>query len=259
MSNHSEWPADNYAIGSYIQATVADDYLEQLALKPGDEVLDIGCGNGEYSQKILQKIPEGKLLGIDSSENMLTLARNIAAQHPHFSVQKADVLSMDFKEQFDYIVSFWCLQWTNDIHRAYENIFLALKPSAQLFTLFPTGDDPFMTSYQAVQASGQFPALESFHPPVDYRKFRNLESNISDIPWGRLSVERHQKSILLPSLDTFRKFVNGIGFYQGQIPADKIPVINEAMVKAFAKDCQNKYQGEYRFNFTIYLVRGEKA
>ncbi|QDP71958.1 methyltransferase domain-containing protein [Legionella israelensis] len=258
MSNHKEWPADNYAIGSYIQSTVADQYLSYLDLKPTDNVLDIGCGNGKYSQKILQKIPQGTLLGIDSSENMLKLAENVAERYSNFNLQKDDVNSMDFKETFDYVVSFWCLQWTSDIHQAFENIFLALKPEGKLLTLFPTGDDPFMTTYQEVKASGQFPELEHFHPPVDYSKLKNLENQIKDIPFTSLTVERHQESILLPSLDVFRKFVNGIGFYQGEIPAERIPLINEAMVKVFEKECQRKYAGEYQFAFSIYFIRGEK-
>ena len=49
-----EWPANEYAIGSYIQATVADRYLDRLQINPDDTVLDIGCGNGIYSQKILE-------------------------------------------------------------------------------------------------------------------------------------------------------------------------------------------------------------
>lgn len=52
--------------------------------------------------------------------------------------------------------------------------------------------------------------------------------------------------------------MNGIAFYQGQIADKEIKEINEAMVRYYEKECTNKYQGEYQFNFTIYLVTGEK-
>jgi len=55
MTNQ-EWPAKDYAIGSYIQSSVADNYLHCLKIKPNDKVLDIGCGNGTYSRKILEKV-----------------------------------------------------------------------------------------------------------------------------------------------------------------------------------------------------------
>ena len=138
-----EWPANEYAIGSYIQATVAEEYLSRIIFKPQDNVLDIGCGDGSFSIKILDKIPHGHLLGIDRSENMLELARKKIKNYPHFSVKNMDLLDINFTEKFDYVVSFWCLQWCLDLEKAFSNIYRALKPGGKMMTLFPNGDDPF--------------------------------------------------------------------------------------------------------------------
>ncbi|HVT63093.1 MAG TPA: class I SAM-dependent methyltransferase, partial [Legionellaceae bacterium] len=75
MINVLEWPADNYAVGSYIQATVSNLYLPQLNIKPTDSILDIGCGEGAYSVEILKHYPMASLLGIDSSKNMIESAQ----------------------------------------------------------------------------------------------------------------------------------------------------------------------------------------
>lgn len=48
-----EWPANDYAIGSYIQATVAEEYLSYLKVNPTDKILDIGCGNGAFTKIFL--------------------------------------------------------------------------------------------------------------------------------------------------------------------------------------------------------------
>lgn len=150
-----EWPANDYAIGSYIQATVAEEYLPYLNMKPADKVLDIGCGNGAFTKNILMKVPQGSVLGIDASENMLHLAQDVSKEYPNFSVQKADVLTMDFHLQFDYVVSFWCLQWAcANIQKAFLNIVNALKPGGKFLTLFPAGDDPFIMSYYALKNQG---------------------------------------------------------------------------------------------------------
>ena len=133
--SHQEWPAAEYAIGSFIQATVAEPYLQQLRIQPKDKVLDIGCGDGNFSKYILAKVPQGSLLGIDASENMLKLAKEVTRTYPNFSTQQANVLTMNFKEQFDYIVSFWCLQWSKDPRRAFEHIFDALKKGGN-FSLY---------------------------------------------------------------------------------------------------------------------------
>lgn len=253
-----DWPASDYAIGSYIQETVADHHVSGLNIHPSARVLDIGCGNGSYTRKILDKVPEGSVLGIDASENMLHLAQEVSKDYPNFSVKKADVLSMEFDSQFDYLVSFWCLQWTGDIHKAFENMIKALKQGGKIFTLFPVGDDPFIMSYYAVRDSGQIKALQEFKPPMDYSRLENLAKKLETIHCKQLNVELCRESIVLPSLDVFKKFVNGIAFYQGQLTESEIKEVNEAMVHYYDNECKKKYQGEYQFNFTIYLVSGEK-
>jgi hypothetical protein len=71
-------------------------------------------------------------------------------------------------------------------------------------------------------------------------------------------VAIHKSSINLPCLDIFRKFVNGVAFYQGQIPEAEIKLINETMVRWYEKECQNHWQGRYQFPCALYLVTGEK-
>lgn len=257
MSNR-EWPADNYAIGSYIQETIADNFLSELPLKPNDAVLDVGCGNGSYTRKILDKVPHGSVLGVDASANMLALARELEVEYPNFSAQQANVLTMNFNNQFNSLVSFWCLQWATDIKLAFRNMLNALKSGGRFFTLFPSGDDPYIQAYYHLRDSKKFSELANFKSPVDYSELDHLAEKLAVIPCTSLNVELHSEKILLPSLEVYKKFVNGIAFYQGQIADDRIKVINEAMVDYFADLCEKKYNGTYYFDLKIYIVRGEK-
>jgi len=254
-----EWPAHDYAMGSYIQANIANNHLQSLEIEPTDYVLDIGCGNGAFSRKILDKIPQGRFLGIDASENMLALAKQEIAAYPNAKLQHADVLTMSFNKQFDYIVSFWCLQWCAfAIEEAFRKIYQALKSNGKIFALFPSGDDPYITSYYTIRDSGQLSCLNDFKPPVNYQHFQNLEEKIRALPFKRLKIERPKHQFLLPSLDIFRKFVKGVAFFQGQIPEQQIKELNEAMVGAYEQECQEKFSGEYWFNLSIYLIQGEE-
>lgn len=83
-----EWPANDYAIGSYIQSTVAEEYLSYLKTNPTDKILDIGCGNGAFTKNILQQVPQGSVLGIDASENMLHLAQGMSKNSLIFQSKK---------------------------------------------------------------------------------------------------------------------------------------------------------------------------
>jgi len=257
--NHKDgWPADDYEVGSYIQATIADRYLQPLQMNPDSKCLDIGCGNGAYSLRVIQKIPQGTLLGIDSSEKMLKLAMKKREENPSLSFEALDVLDMNFTEDFDQIVSFWCLQWCPDLLKAYTNIHRALKKNGMLFTLCPSGDDPIMNSFKAVKASNAFPCLQHFLLPMDYNHVNQLSEIIAKIPFEDVSVMREKQSILLPSLDVFRRCVYGLPFFHGQVPDTEIPALNDALVNAFDLHCQQAYHGEYWFNLSVYVVRGRK-
>lgn len=254
-----EWPANDYAVGSYIQATIAEKYLHTLAINPADTVVDLGCGNGAFTQKIMDMVPSGCVLGVDASENMLRLAESLKKQYPHFTTQKADAVTLELPSIYDYVVSFWCLQWVSNIHKAFENIAHALKPGGRVFALLPAGDDPYIMAYYALKKSGQFPCLDSFIPPVDYSRFDNLAKQLADLPFADLQVRLSKECITIPSLEVFRKFVNGIAFFQGQIADDDIKLINEAVVGYFDEECKRKYNGKYQLDFTIYLITGLKC
>ena len=258
LNHKNEWPANDYEVGSYIQATIADNYLQQLQMNPHSKCLDIGCGNGAYSLRVMKKIPQGVLLGIDSSKEMLKLAMEKREENPSMSFQELDVLDMNFTEAFDEIVSFWCLQWCPDLLKAYTNIHRALKKNGTLFTLCPSGDDPIIDSFNVVKASNTFPCLQHVRLPINYNHVNQLSEIIATIPFEDVSVMREKQSILLPSLDVFRRCVYGLPLFHGQVPDNEIPALNDALVNAFDLHCQEAYHGEYWCHLSVYVVRGRK-
>jgi ubiquinone/menaquinone biosynthesis C-methylase UbiE len=253
-----EWPAEHYAIGSYIQSTVSDLYLPSLAIKPTDNVLDLGCGDGGYSLKLLKQYPMKSLLGVDRSHNMVALARKTAAHLPHVSFEEHDVTSMQYEEAFDFISSFWCLQWVNDHHLAFEKIYTALTPGGRFFALLPTGDDAFFQTYLALKDSHQFASLDHFISPVNYDKLKTLPNQLKDIPFKTLSIALKHQQILLPDLETYRKFIEGLPFYDGQVPPDEIKAIQKSMIDTYEKTCQEQFEGRHVFDFRIYVMTAEK-
>jgi ubiquinone/menaquinone biosynthesis C-methylase UbiE len=57
-------------------AAVSERLLDELALRPGDRVVELGCGPGWFSRRVLRRLGEGGVLvGVDSSESLLAQAR----------------------------------------------------------------------------------------------------------------------------------------------------------------------------------------
>src|SRR6266852_2914926 len=58
-------------------AEASERLLDDLALRPHDRVVELGCGPGSLSRRILRRLgPGGVLVGVDSSPGFLDLARN---------------------------------------------------------------------------------------------------------------------------------------------------------------------------------------
>jgi ubiquinone/menaquinone biosynthesis C-methylase UbiE len=72
----SETAARRLAIQDAHFAEPSEQLLDSLALRPGDHVVELGCGPGSFSRRVLQRLGEGGVLvGVDASEGLLAQAR----------------------------------------------------------------------------------------------------------------------------------------------------------------------------------------
>jgi trans-aconitate 2-methyltransferase len=67
----TEWDASEYAKLSALQQEMAAEVLSLIHLSGTERVLDIGCGNGKVTAEIAARVPQGSVLGVDSSSDMI--------------------------------------------------------------------------------------------------------------------------------------------------------------------------------------------
>jgi len=78
-------------------ADVSERLLDDLALRPNERVVEIGCGPGGFSRRILRRLGEGGVLvGVDRSEGLLTQARALlaGASRARFEPVLADIAAL---------------------------------------------------------------------------------------------------------------------------------------------------------------------
>ena len=70
-----KWDATDYQKNSAVQLTWGKELIAKLDLHGNEHILDIGCGDGKVTAEIAAHVPDGKVVGIDSSSGMIDLAR----------------------------------------------------------------------------------------------------------------------------------------------------------------------------------------
>ncbi|MCP4666393.1 MAG: methyltransferase domain-containing protein, partial [Deltaproteobacteria bacterium] len=128
------WNAEDYAKHSSAQQDWARELISKLNLHGWESVLDIGCGDGKITAEIADQLPDGKVLGVDSSNDMIALAcKNFPQEkHPNLSFRLADAKYLPFKEQFDIVFSNATLHWIKDHKSVILGIKKSLKPKGRM-------------------------------------------------------------------------------------------------------------------------------
>jgi len=128
------------------------EFLERLGLKPGQRVLDVGCGIGG-GDFLMAELYGVEVNGLDLSANMVSLAWERQLQNKellhnvHFQI--ADVLKATFEHNsFDLIYSRDTILHINDKHKLFSLFKDWLKPGGKVFiTDYCCGPKPWSDDY----------------------------------------------------------------------------------------------------------------
>ena len=126
----TEWDARAYDESSAPQQAWATDVLARLdGLAPDATVLDVGCGTGRVTEALVAMVPQGRVLAIDASDEMVALARRRLRDRAQ--VWRRDVLELELDDEVDAVVSTATLHWVPDHERLWRRLAAALKPGGR--------------------------------------------------------------------------------------------------------------------------------
>ena len=141
------WTSDIVQNRDYAQGAMNKVIVENLDLRPGHAVVDVGCGAGPNFPALREAIgPSGSVLGIDLSPRMLQRAQQLVDTKGWDNVEtvRADLTSHDLGEQlFDRAIGNFSISATSDVPATLTSVHRALRPGGKLFVadlrLVPTG------------------------------------------------------------------------------------------------------------------------
>lgn len=150
---------------SLLNDILNESCLRELALRPGERVLDVGSGLGQFSRAMARTVgPGGRVLGIERDPEQLHAARRLAvsageADLVEFRAGDALVLPLGKEEwgSFDVAHARFVLEHVDQPERILAQMARALRPGGRLAvadddhaTFTPTPDPPgFHTLWQA--------------------------------------------------------------------------------------------------------------
>jgi len=135
------------------------------AVGVGLRAVDLGCGTGELTRKLHERLGGTSTLGVDSSDAML--ARCEAQKAPGLSFEKGDIaaLAAQWAESpprpgFDLVFSNAALHWVDGHDALLASLTRGLRPQGQLAVQIPANDD-HPTHVIASEVAGESPFREA--------------------------------------------------------------------------------------------------
>lgn len=118
------WNSDMYARDARFVSELATPVVELLRPKPGERILNLGCGDGALTRQ-LQDFG-CNVVGVDSSPDMVRAAVNLG-----LNARLVDGEELNFEDEFDAVFSNAVLHWMIRCDDVIAGVYRALKPGGR--------------------------------------------------------------------------------------------------------------------------------
>lgn len=141
-NNTKDWNADIYLRFERERTQPAIDLLNRVTLNDSENlrIIDIGCGPANSTKLLRERFKRAKILGIDSSQNMLQKARQNCPKEQYnidFELCDANSNLANIREKFDLLFANASLQWLDNHKQKLEQMFALLKDKGILAVQIP--------------------------------------------------------------------------------------------------------------------------
>jgi trans-aconitate 2-methyltransferase len=126
-----DWDAATYDRVASPQEEWAREVLGRLPLNGDETVLDAGCGSGRVTRLLLDRLPEGRVIGVDASPSMIAAAR-ASLPDERLALICADLLDLALEEPVDAAFSNATFHWVPDHERLFARLATAIAPGGRL-------------------------------------------------------------------------------------------------------------------------------
>jgi SAM-dependent methyltransferase len=201
------WNAQDYARNAGFVPALGEPALELLAPSPGERILDLGCGDGVLTKKLVDA--GAHVIGVDHSPEMIAAARTLG-----LDARIADATALSFDAEFDAVFTNATLHWVKAQPDApVAGAFRALKPGGRFVGEF--GGHGNVAAVVVALLAG----LEH----------RGIEDAAARIPW------------YFPTADEYRARLERAGFRADYVAVIPRPTPLPAGMRAWLETFANRF------------------
>ncbi len=124
MPANQTWNPDQYSEHGRFVSDLGMPVIELLAPRPGEHILDLGCGDGALTQKLADF--GCQVIGVDASPEMIA-----AAQRRGLEARVVDTRALPFQNEFDAVFTNAALHWIKQPDEVIAGVWRALKPGGR--------------------------------------------------------------------------------------------------------------------------------
>jgi trans-aconitate 2-methyltransferase len=240
----AEWDAEAYHRLAKPQEEWARQVLERLPLSGGETVLDAGCGSGGVTRLLLERLPAGRVVGVDGSEAMIKEARaNLEPYSSRVDLRVVDLLELQLGKPVDAVFSNATFHWVPNHDLLFRRLRDAMKPRAPLVAQCGGVGNvaEFAAAIEAASRLPRFaPAFEGWATPYNFAGPEETEARLAAAGFAGVRCWLEEK---LVRPDQPREFgaAAGLAPHLERLPDDKRDAFVDAVMDRLEQPISYRY------------------
>ncbi len=239
--------------------------VEFAKIKPGDKVLDIACGTGAVTKKILKKVGlSGMVIGTDVSFNAIKIAKKWNVHKNNLDFLVADAEKTFFQKKFDIITCQYGLFFFPDASKVLMNLKKCLKKNG-ILAISVHGDKDNVPFFSTIlEAIKKF--IPDFIPPgtPTFDRFGNKQALRKVVSAAKFKKIKVKEYVFMYNIDSFSDFWNNYLRYIAKPVKEKLNTLSTTemkKVKELARKNTLRYtnNGKIVFPWKVLILTASKT
>ncbi len=255
-----EWDSQAYDKLSDPQFSWGMKLMATLPLRGDETILDAGCGSGRLTEELLKRLPKGRVIAVDSSQNMINTARErLREQLRRVELRHADLTDFTLPKPVDGIFSNAVFHWVPDHDRMFRSLLAALKPGGWLIAQFGGGGNLGRLKSRVAMLRDEEPFrryLEDFDEVAHSEPVEPTLERMKAAGFAEIEAGLHPAPVTFPDAMAFKQFVRSVNLhrYVAKFP----PEVEEDFVERLAV-LASKDDPPYTLDYVRLTIRAVKS